>query len=155
MCPWWHLRSLPNLTSRQAAANSGNVVDEIDTETCHTPSIDLVIGDTSQKELQSFSIHTWSLYDFLVGGWTTHLENISQIGSFPHRGMNTRKEMKPPPSFNIFRRYFGCEAWCQSFGNRGSCALSDDNESGFLEPIGSYWIHMSHVWYTGSRGKRI
>ena len=37
-------------------------------------------------------------------------------------------------------RYFGCEACqhfgCQSFENRGSCARSDDNESGFLKPIG-------------------
>ena len=33
----------------------------------------------------------------LVGGWATHLKNISQIGSFPQTRLN--KKMKPPTSY--------------------------------------------------------
>ena len=40
---------------------------------------------------------------FLVGGWTTHLKNVSQNGKFsPNRDEN-KKSLKPPPSFFKFQ----------------------------------------------------
>ena len=164
MCPWWHLRSLPNLAARAAkqqrdwsTANSGNVVDEIDTETCHTPSIDLVIGDASERNSSILNSYLISVCFF--SWWFQPIWNIlySQIGSFPHRGMNTQKQpktMKPPPSFDIFRQYFGCEAWCQSFGkpwavaHRQMTTHQDSKKKKTLDPC------VRHVWYTGSRGKK-
>ena len=33
---------------------------------------------------------------------STHLKNISQIGSFPQVGMKIKKYLKPPPRYSIF-----------------------------------------------------
>ncbi len=37
-----------------------------------------------------FPGHQLQVESFLVGGWATHLKNISQIGSFPQIGMNIK-----------------------------------------------------------------
>ena len=48
---------------------------------------------------QSFG---WRLSCFLVGGWTTHLKNISQTGNLPQIGVEIKNNyLKPPPSFDI------------------------------------------------------
>ena len=43
----------------------------------------------------------------LVGGFlTTHLKNISQIGSFPQVGVNIKKYLKAPRSIYISKRLY-------------------------------------------------
>ncbi len=43
----------------------------------------------------------------VVGGWTTRLKNISQIGNLPHNWGEKKKCLKPSPSFGIVS-FVGC-----------------------------------------------
>jgi len=40
-------------------------------------------------------------YCIPVGGFSTHLKNISQLGSFLQAGMNIQKYLKPPPGIGF------------------------------------------------------
>ena len=48
------------------------------------------IGDPFECEFTSYPHHNWLVV-------STHLKNISQIGSFPQVGMKIKNSLKPPP----------------------------------------------------------
>ena len=59
-------------------------------------------GKTSTATQGSFiQLIQFDLYHFRLGGWATHLKNISQIGSFPQGSGENQNCLKPPPSLDI------------------------------------------------------
>ena len=55
----------------------------------------------------------------LVGGWTTHLKNISQIGSYPQMGV----KIKNTTYLNSKWWKTSCTSWCKEYGMRTALIL--------------------------------